>query len=326
MAYTAFTGTVANVYPASFQAVYIKTGAEKWQTLGAISNADLSIKDFTSPDSLGRNKAINCYDFTAKCRMMQTSNVELKLLAKICDGSNSFLFKLSDAVTPAGAASAGWVAVTNAQVGCKAHLLADGAPDADRYTELDFQGSIFKSDANEVLLYTPTLAAADFASTATTGTYCGTSGVGGIGTYSATTDGGQPTNSALRPCGISTFTLDLAGASAPVTITPVTNVKFSLEMLAAVDGLRRFLPNSLNVNVELDWMATSSHDQLLLGNGSVVDIKAIVTFLDGTICTFDNQTGIGFNFKVPGDVDKNRVTGIALQGKTLQATITTIVT
>jgi hypothetical protein len=327
MAWKGFTGGVANIFPAAFQSVYIRVGTgtpEKWQTLGSISGGVLDVKDFAAPDSLTRNKGINSYDFTAKFNMMQAASIELHLVDDICNGTNDFLFKLSDAVAPAGAASAGWVMVTYGQVGAKAKLIADGAPEKNREIQIDIQGSIFKSDANEIALYKPTLAAADFASTATTATYCGSSGVGGIGVYSATTNGGLPNNAHLCPCGISAMTLDGAGLSAPDTITPINNIKFNLEMLPNQDGLRRFLPGCLDINIEVDWMATANADLLLLGNASAADVKAIFTFLDGEAFTFDNQTGLETDFGVSGDMDKNRFVKFTLKGKTLQSTIGTI--
>jgi hypothetical protein len=321
MPYPAFTGGVANINPSSFVAVYIRAGSgEKWQTLGSIQAGTLNLKDFSAADSLGRNKAINSYDFTAKFNMMQCASTELKLVDNICSGGNDFLFKLPNAVAITGSpvASAGWRMVTAAQVGAKAKVVADGSPDKNREIQIELQGSIFKSDANEVLFYTPTLQATDFEATGSGGTFHG------IGTYTAATDGGSPTMSHIVPAGLSSVTFDLAGGASPVTITPVNNIKFSLEMLAVADSVRAFRPVSLSVDITIDWMATLSADLLLLGNGTVVDVKAIFTFLDGEAFTFDNQTGIEGNYEVSGDMDKNQFAQFALKGKTLQATIGTI--
>ena len=320
MPYPAFTGGVANIFPAAFQAVYIRAGAaEKWQTLGDISGGVLNIKDFSSNDSLGRNKAINSYDATGKCAMMQSSSVELLLLAAITNGTNDFLFKLSDAVTPAGAASAGWVYYDHAQVGCKGKVVADGEPEKNRVIELEWQGSIFKSDANEVSLMKPTLAAADFEATGSGGTYHA------IGLYTAATDGGSPNNTHLSPCGVASITLDLAGGASPVNMTPIMGVKLAFEALTAQDGLRRFLPNSLDIAMEWDWMASANADLLLLGNGTVVDVKLVVTMIDAVVFTLNNQVGIEFNFEVSGDMDKPRIVRFVHKGKILRSTFASIV-
>ena len=323
MAFTNFTGTVANITPAAFMAVYVKdTTSSRWQTLGSIAEGVLNIKDFSSPDSLGRNKTINSYDFTAKCKMMQCSLVELELLDSLCNGTNAFLFKLTDAAAvTTSAAYAGWVAVTAAQVGVKAKVVADGTPETDRVIELEWQGSIYKSDSNEVALYTPTLETANFCSTADSATAV----FYGIGTYTAATDGGSPKNSQIRPCGVASVTLDTYTATGAETIAPIQNVKMSFEMLANQDGLRRFLPNSLDINVEYDWMATLNSDLLLLGNSTAQEVVVIVTMLDGVIFTLTNQVGIESNFEVSGDMDKNRVIRFMHKGKVLQSSLDGIV-
>ena len=97
-------------------------------------------------------------------------------------------------------------------------------------------------------------------------------------------------------------------------------------MLANQDGLRRFLPNTLDVSIEYDWMATLNSDLLLLGNATTGDIKIIVTMLDGVIFTLDNQVGIESNFEVSGDMDKNRVIRFTHKGKVLQSSFDGIVT
>lgn len=327
MAWKSFTGGVANIFPAAFTAVYIRKSGEKWQTLGAINSGVMNIQDFTSPDSLTRNKAINSLDFTAKCNMMQCSLVELELLDAICAGNNDFLFRFPDSVSPAGAASAGWVMVTMAQVGCKAKVVCDGTPEDNRHIELEWQGSIYKDagTTNITALVKPTLAAADFGSTANSDTYMGTLGVGGIGLYTAATDGGSPDPSHLKPCGVSSVVLDGAGLSSGDTMTPMTNVKLTFEMLAAQDGLRRFLPNSLDINFEWDWMTSGNADLIKLPGATDEDIKATITMLDGVVWTLDNNIGIKFNFEVSGDMDKNRVVRFSHVGKILQSSFDGIV-
>ena len=324
MAFTNFTGGVANITPAAFMAVYVKdTTSSKWQTLGSIADGVLNVKDFSSPDSLTRNKTINSYDFTAKCKMMQCSGIELELLDSLCNGTNAFLFKLADAAAVTGSAAyAGWIAVTAAQVGVKAKVVCDGTPENNRAIELEWQGSIYKTDLNELALYTPTLATGDFCSSAQSATAVFYT----IGTYTETTDGGTPINSQIRPCGIATVTLDTSPASGAETIAPIQNVKMSFEMLANQDGIRRFLPNALDINIEYDWMATLNSDLLLLGNATTGNIKIVVTMLDAVVFTLDNQVGIESNFEVSGDMDKNRVIRFTHKGKVLQSSFDGIVT
>jgi hypothetical protein len=324
MAFPNLAGTVANIKPAAFLAVYVKdTTSSKWQTLGSISNGVLNIKDFSSPDSVGRNKFIGSLDITAKCQMKQCSLVELELLDSLCNGTNDFLFKLSDAVaiTTGSVASAGWVHVTAAQVGVKAKVNADGTPENNRVTELEFQGTILSSTANQIALFTPTLIDTDFASTADSATAV----FYAIGTYTAAKDGGSPTNSQIRPCGVASVSLDTYTATGAELLAPIQNVKMSFEMLATQDGLRRHLPNALDVSIEYDWMATLNADLLLLDNISVLDIVLIITMLDGVIFTLTNQVGLETNFEVSGDMDKNRVLRFTHKGKILQSSFDSIV-
>jgi hypothetical protein len=321
MPFPAFTGGVANVTPSVFLAVYIKTGSEKWQTLGAIAQGILNVEDFDAPDSLTRNLAIGSLNFTAKCRMMQSSNTELDLMDNICNGSNSFLFKLADAATVSGSAAyAGWVYVTDAQVGCTGNLVADGTPEDNRYIELSFQGTILRSTAAIIQLYTPTLAATDFEATGSGGTYHA------IGTYTAATDGGNPTMAQICSCGVSTMTLDLAGGSSPVTIAPVTNIKMTFNMLPFVDSIRRFLPKTMDISIEADCMATLNADLLLQDNMTPIAIKLIIAMIDGVTFTLDNQVGIKTNFETNGDMDKPRVLLFTHKGKILNSSFDAVVT
>ena len=317
------TASPANIKSAAFLAVYAyEATSTKYQTLGAITQGQLNIENFSHDDSLGRNQSSGVWNFTAKCRMMQTSTVELELLDSLTAGTNDFLFKLSDAeAVTASAAYGGWVKVTAAQVGVKARFVADGTPEDLRYIELEFQGSIYISTNNQIALVTPTLAATSFASTADSATAV----FYGIGTYTAATDGGSPTLTAIRSCGVSTLTYDNAGGSAPVSMSPIQNVKMTFEQLATVDSLRRFLPNSMQVTIETDWMATDKADTLLLDNMVAITLKGIWTFIDGVIITLDNQTGIGVNYETLGDMDKNRVVRFRHTGKILNSSFDGVV-
>ncbi len=330
MAFPAFTGGVANIKAAAFLAVYVKdTTSSKWQTLGSIDSGVLNIQNFETIDSVGRNRSNNALDFTAKCNMKQASLTELELLDSLCNGTNAFLFKLTDAVaiTSGSVASAGWIGVTAAQVGVKAKFVADGSPDKDAHIELQWQGSIVVSDANQIALFTPSLIDTDFASSADSATAVFYT----IGTYTAAKDGGNPTNTHIKPCGISTVGLDVAGGSSPVTIGPITNAKIGLDMLATQDGIRRFLPNSVDILIEYDCMATANADLLLLAGATAtkdiqgIEIKATITMLSGLVITMDNQVGVHTNFEVSGDMDKNRIIRFTHKGKILQSSFDGIV-
>lgn len=311
------TASPGNIKTAEIMAVYVyESTSSKYQTLGAISQGQLNITDFSSDDSQGRNRTSNVWNFTAKCRMLQTSLVELELLDSLTAGTNDFLFKLSDAETvTVSAAYGGWVKVTAAQVGVKAKLICDGTPQDERYIELEWQGSIYISSANQIALLTPTLAATSFCSSAESGSAI----FYGIGIYTAATDGGSPNYASKRSCGVSTLTYDNAGGSSPVTMSPITNIKLSFEQIATEDSLRRFLPNVMQITADIDWLATDKADTLLLDNMLPIAIKATITMIDGVVFTLDDVVGMGLNYETLGDMDKPRVVRFHHTGKILNS-------
>ena len=316
------TASPANIKAAAFLGVYVKdTTLSKWQTLGSIAQGVLNVHDFTSPDSLARNKTNGASDFTAKCIMKQASLTEIELLDSLCNGTNAFLFKLTDAgAIPSGGAAvtAGWVVVTAAQVGVKAKLVLDGTPEQDAHIELEWQGSILNSAKDAALK--ASIQDTDFASSAdSTGVFQA------IGTYTATKDGGSPTNSHLKSCGVSSITIKNTASARAQGLSPITNVKISFDMLATTDGLRRYLPNALDVAIEYDWMATDSADLLLLDAFVAVDPNVVITMLSGLVITLNNQVGIETNFQSSGDMDKSRAVIFTHKGKVLQSSFDGIV-
>ena len=110
-----------------------------------------------------------------------------------------------------------------------------------------------------------------------------------------------------------------------MTMSPIQNVKMTFEQLATEDSLRRFLPNSMDINIEIDWMATDSADILLLDDMLPLEIKAIVTMIDAVAFTLNNQVGIGLNYEVLGDMDKNRVIRFTHKGKILNSSFDGVV-
>jgi hypothetical protein len=313
------TASPANMRLATFIGLYIAGVGEKWQTLGDLAEGIMNIESFDKPNSMGKNRSQGVWNFTASCKMKQTSLTELELLDTIQNGLNSFLFKLSDAVTPAGAASEGWVHVTAAQVGVKGRLVADGTPEDDRHILLEFQGSIYASTANTLALLKPTLAAANFEATGDAGTFHA------IGVYTAATDGGSPDLTHIRSCGVASLTLDIEGGASPQTMSPISDVKCTVEGLADEDSIRRFLPASLSVNIELDWKATDNADLLLLDEMLALSPKAIITFIDGLVLTLDGKTGLKVNFESASDGEKNRVVRFTMLGKMLNSAFDSVV-
>jgi hypothetical protein len=322
---TVTTASPANIKPAAFLAVYAADSTTGlWQTLGSIADGVMNIAGFTSPDSLGRNRTNGAVNFTAKCKMKQTAAEELALLDRICAGTNAFLFKLSDAgaIPTSPAVTAGWVKVTATQVGCKAKLVADGTPENDRYIELEWQGSLLLSEMDACVK-----ASIDdnlFASSANS-VACTSTGFYTIGIYTATLDGGSPNNTHLKPCGIATIAIDDAASSGIQYLSPITNVKMTFEMLATQDGIRRFLPNSMDINIEYDWMATDSADLLHLPDFTVANVNVNILTIDSVEFSLLNQVGIETNFEVSGDMDKARVVRFIHKGKILQSSFASVI-
>jgi len=319
---TVTTASPANIKPSAIVAVYAAdSSTSKWQTLGSIGESTLNIQDFSSPDSMNRNKTNGAFKFTAHVIMKQCSLYELELIDSITNGTNAFLFKLPDAgAIPTGGSTAteGWFKVTAAQVGVKYKLVCDGTPENDMHIELDFQGTAILSAKDGMVK-----AAIDdneFASSADSAT----APYYNIGTYTATLDGGSPSNTHLYPCGVASMTLtDDAGGGA-VTMSPIQNIKLSFEQLATEDGLLRFLPNALRINFEFDWMASDAADLLLLDGMVVLDVNPTLTFASGLIVTFDNQTGIETNLELPGNMEKNRVIRFTAKGDILNSSLDAI--
>lgn len=313
---TVTTASPANIKPAAFLAVYIMDPAtSKYQTLGSIADGVMNIRSYSSPDSLGRNKSNGATEFTAKCKMKQASSFELGLLDLICSGTNAFLFKLSDAgaIPTAAAVTAGWVLVGPSQVGVKAKVVCDGTPEECRYIELEWQGSFLTAVMDAVVK--ASIDDNQFASSADSATAV----FYAIGTYTATLDGGSPKIANIKPNGVTAITIEDANSAGAQTLSPIANVKMSFEMLATQDGMRRFLPNALDVNVEYDWMATDAADLLHIPDFTAADVNVTLMMIDSVMFTLSNQVGIETNYEVSGDMDKARVVRFTHKGKVLQS-------
>lgn len=297
--------------PAGFQAVYIRPSGELYQTLGAISEGTLKFSDYKESDSVGKNKSF-AVEFTASCRMMQASLTEIELMDTICAGTNAFLFKMSDsgAIPGAAAVTEGWVLVSAAQVGCKATLVMDGDPNANAYILLEWQGSLLLS------AYAAAVKASiddnEFEATGGAGT------LKAIGTYTAALDGGSPTPANIKPCGISSVTLAEAGGAAQ-TLGAVKNAKIQFKFNAEEDGLRRFLPHSVGVDIEYEWMQTDAANLINLYTMVDTEIDAVITMLNGVVITLSNKVGISTAFESVGNYDKIRVVRFQHQGQMLKS-------
>jgi len=321
MAFPAIAGTIANVNSSAVLAIYVMdTTSNKWQTLGELAESKIHIEEFTVTTGLRRNRVNKAYHFTASTKMLQCALQECELLDSLRGGTNLFLFKLADAVAAAGAASAGWVKVAAAQVNVKPRIVVQGGAEGTRVIELEWEGSFAKTDAAEVELLTPTLAAADFASSADSATAV----FYGIGVYTAATDGGSPAYTHIYSAAASLVKLDIAGG-AGVTIAPVGALDLTISPLAVTDDLKRPITIGWDIALKFNQMSTLNADLLLLGNATADSAKAIVTMIDGMIFTLDNQTGIQAAIDIQGDFEKDRNIPWMLNGAILVSSLDGVV-
>jgi len=310
MAFPTVVGGAASIRAGSFRAIFIRAQGEKWQTLGSISGSDMDLPDFTSPDSLDRNKSNGAFQFNAKCNMKQASLTEFNLIQTICSGTNDFLFQLSDsAAIPTGtpAATEGWLLVLATQVGVKGKYVGDGTPKDDTRIELQFQGTALLTDKPAMLK--ASIEDTYFESSSDSGTFHA------IGTYSSAKNGGLPTNSHIKCAGVSSITLaDVAGGSA-IAIAPPTGIKFSIEQIADQDDLLRLLPLSVDLNLEFSWMATDAEDLIILHQMAPLDVNIVVAMKNGITFTFNNDFGIETKFNIKGGMDTTRLVDFKHTGR-----------
>ena len=307
---------------AGFNNVFIRTGAELWQTIGAINKGDLKIGNYKDNDSIGRNKSMNTVEFTAKCTMMQSSLTEIELLETMANGTCDFLFKCSDAAALGSSTPApleGWNLVTAAMIGCvKPKLDASGTPQENRKIDLEWQGSILLTEIDSVVK--ASLADSLFESSDETGTFHA------IGTYLPLTvhNGGLPTPANIKACGFKTVTLADTGGLAQ-TLGSVKNAKLTMEFIADTDSLRRYQCHAIDINVEYEWMQTDVANLLNLDTMCDADIDLVITLLDLFKFTFTNQVGIDLQYENIGDYDKMKIIRFTHKGKVLKASLADVV-
>jgi hypothetical protein len=304
----------SNAFPATILAVYVNGGSAKWQTLGEIAEgSELNLEFFTNLDSKRRDRSQGASHFTAKFRMTQSSSVELKLLDSLTDGTQNFLFKCIDAgAIPANAAvTVGWFAVSSTQVmGVHAQAKFDGDEQSFGYIDIELSGSLLTSEIDAAVK--PSIATAQFEATGDTGIFHA------IGTYTAALDGGLPTPSHKKPCGVASITLaDHAGGS-PQTIYPIYNVKIGFDFPVLTEGARRYPLNTVNIAIEFEWGSTQT-DLLLLDSIAPLAVDAVITMRNAEVFTLSDQTGNKIKYSNVGTMDKLRFSLYTLNGTILKS-------
>lgn len=322
MAYPALSTTIASQRPAAIRRIFIKTGSEKWQSLGLIRNAELKVTPYTTNNTYMKNLSIQSYLFETKAELLQTSTSELELLDSIMDGSNSFLFQLTDAGAISTGATEGWVTVSNTQIGVAAKFITDTDPSKGQYIELNIKGTLKGSELDAALK--ASIATADFhISTTASETYSNNSGsIGGtiFGYYVSATAGdviGIQGN--IKPSGFSSLALDDHIASGALTLGRTTKGKMTIEWLAEEDSLLRPNTYGVDINAEYEYMTSDAASLLLLDSINITNTDVVLTLLDGKVFTFTNQLGVEVTFENVGDFNSNRKMKFTHKGRVLKS-------
>ena len=302
MAFPSISSSVAYHRPAGFKAVFCRPSGELYQTIGAISDGTLKFSEYRVTDQRGRNKSF-AVEFTASCKMLQASLVELELLDTLALGTNAWLFQLTDAAAiPTGGAAAteGWVVLSAEQVGMKPKIVLSGDASNNTYIELQWRGSLKWSEMDAAVK-----ASIDDDEFEATG---GSGSIKAIGTYTSAKDGGNPTVTHILPAGVSSITLAEAGG-ATATVGAVKNFKCEFEFLSDADSeaRRRYLCHAVRADVSYDWMETDAANLLNLDEFTNTEIDVVITTLGGVTVTLSNRVGISSEFESVGNFDRVRV-------------------
>ena len=308
--------TASNAFrvPAAIQYIYIRPSGELYQTLGALKNAEIVFDDYEQTDSLGKNKVIQAMTVTAKATMMQASVTEIELLDTLVAGTSSFLFKMADAaaIPTVAAVTEGWFLLSSTQIGVKYKIVASGDTENQMEIQLEFAGSLQYSAVDAAIK--ASIDDNEFEATGGSGTFKA------IGTYTAALNGGLPTSTSIKSCGISALTLaDTAGAAQ--TLGPIDDPVIEFEAMAEQDSLKVFRTRWVNVNINYKWKQTDAVNLLNLNAFSDSEIDVVVTMANGIVMTLTNQTGIAARLESVGDFEGTRSIIFRHTGKLLPSAI-----
>jgi hypothetical protein len=303
MAYSTIgTLTNANRIAATVHAVFIRPSGELYQTLGVIKEGtDIVLEDYAENDSDGRNKSINSKSIKATITMMQCSLTEAELLATMCDGTSSFLFKMDDAeAIPTGgaAATAGWWVFSSTQIGVKPKVDLSGDAEKSAFITLEFFGSILNSALDAALK--ASIDDDDFEATGGSGTFKA------IGTYTAAKNGGLPTPANIKSCGVATWTIADTGGATQTLGAPIDDPTIEMEFVGEQDSLKVYRANWAAFNLVHHFKQTNDTNILLYDSFSNREIDIVVTMSNGMVLTFVNQVGVKVDLSSAGSFERTR--------------------
>lgn len=307
----------ANVKSAGFKAVFARPTAENYQTLGAISDANLKFESLMVKDSQGKNKTY-AWKFTAKATMMQAALIEQELIDTAILGTNGYLFQLIDAaaIPTVAAVTEGWILLTSAQVGCKAKLVIPANPETNLKIELEWSGTLLASEIAAAVK--ASIDDNEFEATGGSGT------LKTIGTYTAALNGGLPRHAGIVGGGITSITIAETGGAVQ-TIGKVKDFAASFEWMAEQDNLSRFIPYLVSIDISFNWMESDAANLVNLGLMPDTEVDLVITLKNGVVYTLTNQVGVGIDFESAGDADKIRTVKFSHTGKITLAQFDTAV-
>lgn len=319
MAYPNITPLLTSIKPAGIKKVYIRNGAELWQTLGNIRKGELKFSPVQTNNTLGQNLSTAEMLVEAKFELLQTAVLELENLDDILLGvsgvANDFMFQLVDAAAPPATAEAvtyGWVQLLGTQVGVKAKYVASGNPSEYQFIEVMISG-VIPSSAYDAAIKAST-ALDNFHIVGTGDTTFAKSGTL-WGTYSATAlvDYGILANQ--HSAGIRTVAIDNPLSSGAETLLTVKNGIVEFDFVSEMDSLNRHRPYAIDINIEYDAMITDDATLLLLSTMNSTNTNVVITLVDGKTLTLSSQLGVGIYFENIGDFDQIRKLRFSHKGR-----------
>lgn len=322
MAYSAVNTAIQYQRPQAIKKVFIKTGSEKWQTMGQIRNGELKMTPYSTKNTYQQNLHIGSFTFEAKFELLQTAVGEVELIDSIIDGSNSFLFQLTDAGAITTGATEGWVTVSNTQVGVKARLVSEGSPDTNQFIEIMIKGSLKNSELDAALK--ASIATADFhISTTASGTYSNNGGSAGgtiFGYYIDTTANNSTGIMAnIKPNGFSSVVLDDQLSTGTVTLGRTGKSKLIFDWVAEEDDLGRYNVYGVDIDLEYEYLVTDAVTLLLQGDMNLTNTNAVITLLDSKAFTLNSKLGVEIGFENIGDFGGLRKLRFTHKGRIVKA-------
>lgn len=317
MAYPSLTAaSVANQKAAGISKLYIKGSSDtNWQSLGYIRNGELKVSPYSTEDTYKRNHS-HAFTIEAKVELLQTALAEVELIPTLVAGTNSFLFKLTDAeAIPASAAQTfGWVYLTSSQVGVSAKFQSDGNPSTNQFIELVIKGSVTGSldsilkaniDDGHFHITTDPVVAETFSASNV------------FAEYTTTAGGDSGIKANIKPNGFSTVKVKQNTDASYTTLGRVRNGKIICDFIAEEDSLNRPNVYGVDVNIEYEYLESNGANMILLDDLNSTNTDVQVTLLDNKVFTLASNLGVNVSFENVGDFDKFRVIKFVHKGRIL---------